>query len=85
MLFDAGLHPRLLKWLSIGSSLDRSARAQALLRRTVACGIRSVRRVREAPKATHKPPRLQPMIAKVMDVALARFPANLYAEQMIAK
>ncbi|QNQ11473.1 cysteine hydrolase family protein [Sphingomonas alpina] len=25
MLFDAGLHPTLLKWLSIGSSLDRSA------------------------------------------------------------
>lgn len=25
MLFDAGLHPTLLKWLSVGSSLDRSA------------------------------------------------------------
>lgn len=25
MLFDAGLHPTLLKWLTIGSSLDRSA------------------------------------------------------------
>ena len=24
-LFDAGLHPTLLKWLSVGSSLDRSA------------------------------------------------------------
>lgn len=24
MLFDAGLHPTLLKWLTIGSSLDRS-------------------------------------------------------------
>lgn len=24
MLFDAGLHPTLLKWLSVGSSLDRS-------------------------------------------------------------
>jgi nicotinamidase-related amidase len=26
MLFDAGLHPTLLKWLTVGSSLDRSAR-----------------------------------------------------------
>lgn len=25
MLFDAGLHPTLLRWLSVGSSLDRSA------------------------------------------------------------
>lgn len=25
MLFDAGLHPTLLQWLSVGSSLDRSA------------------------------------------------------------
>ena len=25
MLFDAGLHPTLLKWLRVGSSLDRSA------------------------------------------------------------
>jgi nicotinamidase-related amidase len=25
MLFDAGLHPTLLKWLSVGSSLDHSA------------------------------------------------------------
>lgn len=25
MLFDAGLHPTLLKWLTVGSSLDRSA------------------------------------------------------------
>jgi nicotinamidase-related amidase len=25
MLFDAGLHPTLLKWLSVGSSIDRSA------------------------------------------------------------
>lgn len=25
MLFDAGLHPTLLKWLSVGSALDRSA------------------------------------------------------------
>ncbi|MGF7149463.1 nicotinamidase-related amidase [Sphingomonas zeicaulis] len=25
MLFDAGLHPTLLKWLSVGSSLDPSA------------------------------------------------------------
>ena len=24
MLFDAGLHPTLLRWLSVGSSLDRS-------------------------------------------------------------
>jgi len=24
-LFDAGLHPTLLKWLTVGSSLDRSA------------------------------------------------------------
>lgn len=25
LLFDAGLHPTLLKWLTVGSSLDRSA------------------------------------------------------------
>jgi len=25
MLFDAGLHPTLLRWLTVGSSLDRSA------------------------------------------------------------
>jgi nicotinamidase-related amidase len=25
MLFDAGLHPTMLKWLTVGSSLDRSA------------------------------------------------------------
>jgi nicotinamidase-related amidase len=31
MLFDAGLHPTLLKWLSVGSSLDRSAALAASL------------------------------------------------------
>lgn len=31
MLFDAGLHPTLLKWLTIGSSLDRSATLGAAL------------------------------------------------------
>lgn len=31
ILFDAGLHPTLLKWLSIGSSLDRSASLGAKL------------------------------------------------------
>ena len=31
MLFDAGLHPTLLKWLSVGSSLDRSAELGANL------------------------------------------------------
>ena len=31
MLFDAGLHPTLLKWLSVGSSLDRSAELGAML------------------------------------------------------
>ncbi len=31
MLFDAGLHPTLLKWLSVGSSLDRSAALGATL------------------------------------------------------
>ncbi len=31
MLFDAGLHPTLLKWLSVGSSLDRSAELGARL------------------------------------------------------
>lgn len=25
LLFDAGLHPTMLKWLTVGSSLDRSA------------------------------------------------------------
>lgn len=30
-LFDAGLHPTLLKWLSVGSSLDRSAELGATL------------------------------------------------------
>lgn len=30
-LFDAGLHPTLLKWLSVGSSLDRSATLGATL------------------------------------------------------
>ena len=29
MLFDAGLHPTLLKWSSVGSSLDRSANLRA--------------------------------------------------------
>ena len=29
MLFDAGLHPTLLKWLTVGSSLDRSAKLGA--------------------------------------------------------
>jgi nicotinamidase-related amidase len=31
MLFDAGLHPTLLQWLSVGSSLDRSASLGAKL------------------------------------------------------
>lgn len=31
MLFDAGLHPTLLKWLSVGSSLDASASLGAKL------------------------------------------------------
>src|SRR5690606_12612116 len=31
MLFDAGLRPTLLKWLTIGSSLDRSATLGAAL------------------------------------------------------
>jgi nicotinamidase-related amidase len=31
MLFDAGLRPTLLKWLSVGSSLDRSAALAAKL------------------------------------------------------
>jgi len=31
MLFDAGLHPTLLQWLSVGSSLDRSAALGARL------------------------------------------------------
>jgi nicotinamidase-related amidase len=31
MLFDAGLHPTLLKWLTVGSSLDRSATLGAKL------------------------------------------------------
>lgn len=31
MLFDAGLHPTLLPWLSVGSSLDRSASLGAKL------------------------------------------------------
>lgn len=31
MLFDAGLHPTLLKWLTVGSSLDRSAELGARL------------------------------------------------------
>ncbi|MGE3475304.1 MAG: hypothetical protein AB7H70_05815 [Rhodospirillaceae bacterium] len=31
MLFDAGLHPTLLKWLSVGSSLDRSGELGARL------------------------------------------------------
>lgn len=31
MLFDAGLHPTLLKWLTLGSSLDRSAELGAQL------------------------------------------------------
>jgi hypothetical protein len=30
-LFDAGLHPTLLKWLTIGSSLDRSGELGARL------------------------------------------------------
>ena len=30
-LFDAGLHPTLLKWLTIGSSLDRSGNLGARL------------------------------------------------------
>jgi hypothetical protein len=30
-LFDAGLHPALLKWLTIGSSLDRSGELGARL------------------------------------------------------
>jgi nicotinamidase-related amidase len=31
MLFDAGLHPTLLKWLTVGSELDRSAALGAAL------------------------------------------------------
>jgi len=31
MLFDAGLHPTMLKWLTVGSSLDRSAGLGATL------------------------------------------------------
>jgi nicotinamidase-related amidase len=31
MLFDAGLHPTMLKWLTVGSSLDRSAELGARL------------------------------------------------------
>ncbi len=31
MLFDAGLHPTLLKWLGVGSSLDRSGEMGARL------------------------------------------------------
>jgi len=31
MLFDAGLHPTLLEWLSVGSSLDRTAALGARL------------------------------------------------------
>ncbi|WP_443478290.1 cysteine hydrolase family protein [Novosphingobium aerophilum] len=31
MLFDAGLHPTMLKWLTVGSSLDRSAALGARL------------------------------------------------------
>jgi nicotinamidase-related amidase len=31
MLFDAGLHPTLLQWLSVGSSLDRTAALGARL------------------------------------------------------
>ena len=31
MLFDAGLHPTLLKWLTVGSSLDRTAELGAKL------------------------------------------------------
>ncbi len=31
MLFDAGLHPTLLKWLGVGSSLDRSGELGARL------------------------------------------------------
>jgi nicotinamidase-related amidase len=31
MLFDAGLHPTMLRWLTVGSSLDRSARLGAQL------------------------------------------------------
>jgi nicotinamidase-related amidase len=31
MLFDAGLHPTLLAWLTVGSSLDRSAALGARL------------------------------------------------------
>jgi nicotinamidase-related amidase len=30
-LFDAGLHPTLLKWLTVGSSLDRSGELGARL------------------------------------------------------
>jgi len=30
-LFDAGLHPTLLKWLTVGSSLDRSGNLGARL------------------------------------------------------
>lgn len=31
MLFDAGLHPTMLQWLTVGSSLDRSAELGAKL------------------------------------------------------
>jgi nicotinamidase-related amidase len=31
LLFDVGLHPTMLKWLTVGSSLDRSADLGALL------------------------------------------------------
>jgi len=31
LLFDAGLHPTMLKWLTVGSSLDRSAELGARL------------------------------------------------------
>ncbi|MBH2000360.1 MAG: cysteine hydrolase family protein, partial [Sphingomonadaceae bacterium] len=31
MLFDAGLHPTMLQWLTVGSSLDRSANLGAKL------------------------------------------------------
>lgn len=33
LLFDAGLHPTMLKWLTVGSSLDRSADLGAKLSR----------------------------------------------------
>lgn len=37
-LFDAGLHPALLKWLTIGSSLDRSGELGARLPETALFG-----------------------------------------------